>query len=227
MGRVKIKNLNYFIPRFRKISENGKLLIGLTGGIGSGKSTALSVFAKKGFYTISSDEIVKELLTLPYYYDIILSRYPSVQDHCNVIDKTALARLIFSDIRAKRFVEGIIHPAVVLHILKKIKNAAEKAVVVEIPLLFETNLEQAFDIVVCVCCEREKVERRLVERGMRIWDVRARMKNQLDDRLRMMRSDAVISNNSDLRSFIKNVKEIADVLEIFSLNKIYQMKNRY
>ncbi len=224
MGRVEIDKLNSFILEFRRISERGKILVGLTGGIGSGKSTALSIFKKKGFHTVSSDDIVKKLLTQNYYCDIILNRYPFITDSCGRIDKVALARLIFNDVRAKRFVESVIHPGVVSYILKDIKNTTRTVVVVEVPLLFEVGLEKAFDVVLCVCCNRKIAEKRLCARGMTVDDIKARMRYQISDRKRIESSDIVIFNNDSFELFVKRIEEICNVFKLFSMNKIYKLQ---
>lgn len=216
MGRIKIKKV---ISAFRKISGRGNLIIGLTGDIGSGKSTALTFFKEEGFYVVSCDDIVKKLLTTRYYCDIILSRYFFVGDSEKGINFKALADLIFNDKRARRFVEGIIHPGVISWLLKNLNKIKGQVIVVEVPLLFETGLEEAFDFTLCVTADKDTIKRRLLKRGMDIKDIEARIKAQFESSIKVKKSDAVIFNNGDIDSFRAEVKGLSRTIEMLHFNK--------
>ena len=205
-----------FIREMNELSNSGKFIVGLTGLIGSGKSTALGMFKECGAFVISADEIVDQLLTSQQYYSIILTRYPEVGDPHNKIDRKALARVIFSNKRAKRFIEDVIHPKVASHIVEEIKKTATEAVVVEVPLLFEVGIESAFDLTVCVVAQESKIIYRLRKRGLGMKDIRVRMNNQISHIFKVNMSDVVVVNNDsieDLRERIHNISLALGILK--------------
>lgn len=203
-----------FVEGLRSLSNSGRFIIALTGTIGSGKTTVLNLFRDFGFFVISSDEIVKRLLTSEPYCSIILARYPQVGDSFHKIDRKLLARLIFSDERAKRFVEDIIHPKVALSIVERIKKASSKRVVVEVPLLFEVGLEKGFDLTICVVAEDRKVIKRLEKRGLELADINARISKQLSSTMKVNLSDIVIVNNEDINSLREKVYSVSLALGV-------------
>lgn len=214
-------NMRRFFDDFKVISESGRFLIAITGTIGSGKTTVLEFFKRFGCFTVSSDDIVKRILTQRNYCSIILNRYPQV-GFDNAIDRSKLARLIFSNKKAKRFVEGIVHPAVILEILNEIRNTNKKLVAVEVPLLFESGISDFFDITICVVCDKEIAIKRLLKRGMKLNDIRLRMKSQMDDNIKIEKSDIVIYNNGWLSQLKKKVLMIYRSLKKIVDNKALQ-----
>lgn len=209
-----------FINRLNKLSKRGRFIVGLTGIIGSGKTTALRFFNEFGAFTISSDEIVRNILTQEKYYSIILTRYPKVADVNNKIDRKLLADLIFSNKKAKRFIEGVIHPAVISNIEKRLSESSYKIAVVEVPLLFEVALESAFDLNICVASRDYDIIKRLKDRGMSYTQIKDRLKFQLSQKFKMKKSDLIIFNFYSLDVLRMNVKYIFD-----ALIKIIENKN--
>lgn len=213
------KILNGFIVKANSLSKNGKLIVGLTGTIGSGKTTALSFFSEFGALVISSDEIVKDILTQKRYCSIILKRYPQVADSSDKIDRKHLASLIFKDKEAKRFVERIIHPIVISKIEGIITSASNRVIVIEIPLLFEVGIEKAFDLIVCIVSKKKDIINRLRARGMSYDQIKARIKSQLKQELKMEYSDVVVFNNT-LSDFKTNIKHLYSAFK-----KLVEWKN--
>lgn len=204
--------LTKYVKKFKESSKKN-LLIGLTGGIGSGKSTALKFFEKYGCYVVSADDKVKKILTNKKNCDKILLRYPEVSDRFGLLDKKKLALLIFKNKRVKKFIEGLIHPEVISEILKEIRNIEGKVIAVEIPLLFESGLEEAFDLVVSVVCDNKKRVERLVKRGMSKSEIYYRIKAQETDETRIRKSDAVIYNDGSISGMEKEVKNLCGILK--------------
>jgi dephospho-CoA kinase len=200
--------LKKYLKYFKKLSEK-KLLIGLTGTIGSGKTTVLNIFKRFGTFTISSDEIVSEILTRKKICDKIIKRYQSVKKDHLEIDKVKLGAILFKNVRAKRFIENLIHPLVIEEIIKEIKKTKSGVVVVEVPLLFEKGLESFFNLVVCVFARKDIRRKRLLKKGMNLMEVFEREKHQFNDEFKIRFSDIVIDNSflspSDLE---KKVYEI-------------------
>ena len=127
--------------------------IGLTGGIASGKSQVRKLFEEKSFKTLSADEVVHSLMKKGQKaYDEILQKFGvDILDKNQEIDRKALGELVFKDKKLLRCLEEILHPEV-----KKTfdnwqkQNAGEDWIVYEIPLLFEKNREEDFDLIYCV-----------------------------------------------------------------------------
>jgi len=197
---------------FKKFSKN-KIIVGLTGNIGSGKSSVLNIFKELGFFTISSDEIVKEILTKKEICDKIIKRYHSVKDKGSRIDKSKLAKLLFRNERAKNFVENLLHPLVIKEIIKRIKESEGSVVIVEVPLLFEKNLESFFDLIICVIAKDKIRMKRLIKRGMKKDDIKQREKNQFDQKFKIKHSDIIIDNSSSYEVLKEKVLGIYNLIK--------------
>jgi len=191
------------------------LKIGLTGDIGSGKSTVLGLFGSMGFQTISADAIVHELLAAD---DAVIAKIcgafgDDLLTPGSGIDRQKLGSRIFGKKQARLELEGILHPRV----REKWesfcqKHEAENAVV-EIPLLFEKNLENSFDHSVSVYSSLEVKTERLKKRGMVEADIRKRLDAQLDQESKANRSDFLILNNGSLDFLRRQVSECVSFLK--------------
>ncbi|MCX7905865.1 MAG: dephospho-CoA kinase [Elusimicrobiales bacterium] len=216
------------ILNLNRISKKGKLLIGITGSIGSGKTTFLKFLSKFGVHVISSDEIVNEILTQRYYCSIILARYPIVVDSKYSINRKKLARLIFSDVKAKKFIEDLIHPKIAARIIKILKNTQHKIVAIEVPLLFEVELEKGFDLIVCIAASEKKIIERLKrDRKMKFFDFNLIKKNQLPADLKLKKSDIVVFNDFDIINLKVKAKEIFNVFKLLLKVKILKQGECY
>lgn len=136
--------------------------VGLTGGIGAGKSTALTVFEKLGVKTISADNVVHDLYGRPEVASRVAARFGrSVLDADGHVDRVRLAKAVRERRRKLRWLEKLIHPLVAHEIAQFVRAAPKDTVVVcEVPLLFETGFEEMFDLVVTVEAGPEARRRR-------------------------------------------------------------------
>ncbi|MEF3280697.1 MAG: dephospho-CoA kinase [Elusimicrobiota bacterium] len=201
---MEIKNQ---LKKLKEISSKN-LLIGLTGGIGCGKSTVLRFFKEMGAYTVSSDEKVKEILTNKKNCDKILIRYPQVSNPDGFINRKKLAKLIFKNKKARQVIECVIHPLVVDGIISELCRLEGKIIVMEVPLLFETWLKDAVEISISVYSDLDKKILRLRKRGMDLRDIKLRMKSQIEDKIKVNVADVVISNNGSIKELKNKTKEI-------------------
>ena len=173
--------------------------IGLTGGIGSGKSTVSALLAARGAVVIDADAITRELQQpgTPVF-DAMVERFgPGIVAADGTLDRQAVADLVFNDPEALADLNGIVHPAVGAETTRRIVEQAETddLVVLDIPLLVESSTRTVAGIVV-VDVDPEVAVRRLVEhRGMREDDVRARMARQATREERLARADIVLDNS--------------------------------
>jgi dephospho-CoA kinase len=178
------------------------LLIGLTGGIGSGKSTVSSMLADLGAVVIDADAITRELQRpgAPVF-DAMVERFgDGIVAADGELDRQAVADIVFADAGALADLNAIVHPAVGAEIARRLQDeaATDHVVVLDVPLLVESGRSDLAALVV-VDVEPEVAVRRLVEhRGMREDDVRARMARQARWEDRLAEADVVIDNSGTL-----------------------------
>lgn len=133
-------------------AERSVVVVGLTGGIGAGKSTALSLFEEAGAVTMSADQIVHDLYAQPRVAKKVSEHFGSqVLDERGVVDRGALARRVRRRRGELRWLEQLTHPLVAKEIQRKVKAVPSGSVVVcEVPLLFEAGYQQLFDLIVTI-----------------------------------------------------------------------------
>lgn len=178
-------------------------LIGLTGGIGSGKSTVAARLAAHGCDVIDADAIAREIVEPgePALAELAERFGPDVLNDDGTLDRAALAERAFSDDAARADLERITHPRVAARIAEWIATVAARVpqghlVVVDHPLLVETGQERRFDAVVVVTADAEQRIKRLIdERGLDEGDVRARIRVQATDEQRRAVATHVIDND--------------------------------
>lgn len=181
------------------------LLVGLTGGIGSGKSTVSALLAARGAVVVDADAIVREVQAVGGpAYDGIVSRFgPSVVADDGSLDRAALARLVFSDAAAREDLGRLTYPHVGAAMAARVAAHAgtDDVVVLDIPLLAERGGKEAYGVaaVVVVDCPVDEAVRRLVElRGLPEEDARARVAAQASSEDRLALADYVIDNGGPL-----------------------------
>ncbi|MGH9243641.1 MAG: dephospho-CoA kinase [Acidimicrobiales bacterium] len=193
------------------------LLVGLTGGIGSGKSTVAALLAENGAVIVDADEITRQLQQPgTAVFDAIVERFgPEVVDDDGHLDRRALAAVVFREPEARRDLEAIVHPAVMVESQRRIAEWADtdRVVVYDVPLLVEAA-RGGFGAVVVVDVDPEVAVRRLVEqRGMDEADVRARLANQASREERLAVADHVVDNSGTLDDLRRQVDDLWQWLE--------------
>lgn len=179
------------------------LLIGLTGGIGSGKSTVSARLAHHGATVIDADAITRELQQPgTAVFDAMVERFgKGIVAPDGTLDRQAVADVVFADPAALADLNAIVHPAVGAEIARRLEAAAVAGggvVVLDVPLLVETGRDDMAMLVV-VDVDPEVAVRRLVhQRGMREEDVRARMARQAPREERLAKADHVLDNSGTL-----------------------------
>jgi dephospho-CoA kinase len=171
--------------------------VGLSGGIGSGKSTVSDLLAEHGALIIDADAIAREVVEpgTPGYAAVV-ARFGEDVVRDGGLDRPALAKLVFADERARHDLNSIVHPLVRRRTAELMAQAPDGAIVVyDVPLLVESGLGDGFDVVVIVMADYELRLRRLAGRGMAEDDARARMATQASDEQRRAVADEVIENN--------------------------------
>lgn len=182
--------------------------IGLTGGIGAGKSEALAAFERQGAATLSTDLVAHELLEDPEVHAALAERWGEEIAPDGEIDRDKVAERVFGRPDELAFLEGVLHPRVGRHVLEWRQRLAPsvRVAVVEVPLLFEAAMEDAFDATVAVVADDEVRNRRLAKRGQA--GLEGREDRQLDQAEKERRADHVIRNDGSLEQLEAGIAEL-------------------
>jgi dephospho-CoA kinase len=174
------------------------LRIGLTGGIGSGKSTVSRLLAEHGAVIVDADVIAREVVEpgTPGLAAIVEAFGRAVHTADGSLDRPALAAVVFADPGARAQLDGIVHPLVRARAAELEAGAPPDAVVVhDVPLLAETGQASSYDLVVVVEADPGTRVARLVQRGLTAEDARARIAAQASDEQRRAIADVVLDNS--------------------------------
>jgi len=209
-----------FLALFGYVNLIERVRIGLTGGIGCGKSTVVQLLKQRGWACQEADAIVRELLSTDAgVRKGIADKFgTSVLDANGQIDRQQLAAHVFSDLEALRWLETLLHPKVSETWRSALDAAPGRRWVVEIPLLFEKDLGGFFDANICVESTPAIVNERMKARGFEASEVEARAARQLPLATKIERADFVISNSGKLEYLTAQV----DLLEARLFGKVPQ-----
>jgi dephospho-CoA kinase len=190
------------------------LLLGLTGGIGSGKSTVSALLAEKGAVIIDADAITRSVQQPGQpVFDAMVTRFGrGIVGPDGSLDRAGLAAIVFADEQARKDLEHIVHPAVGAEMLRQMQAEADTdhVVVYDVPLLVEAaRRAMSFAGVIVVDIDPDIAVQRVVEqRGMAERDVRARIANQASRAERIGVADKVIDNSGTRDDLRRQVDEV-------------------
>ena len=190
-------------------------IVALTGGIGSGKSTAGDFFEDLGAVVVDADQLARDVIErgTDGFDELVVTFGDNVLSN-GILDRTKLGQIVFSDAQARKKLEEIIHPRVQAAFIEIVETSPQGAVIVyQIPILVETAGKDRFDYVITVEATLENRIARLKERGMKGYEIEARMKIQATDAERAEIADAVFNNDGDSDQLLRQVENIyEDVL---------------
>jgi len=173
------------------------MVIGLTGGIGCGKSTAAACFAELGFVVIDADRLARQVLESHVCVSHLRERWGvACLDSQGVPDRKWIAAKVFADADERAFLESITHPEVA-RLRREATADPSRDYVVEIPLLFEKDLAAGLDTVVVVACSDEVRRARLLIRGLSDEEISARISSQLSLVEKVKRANVVFWNDGE------------------------------
>jgi dephospho-CoA kinase len=192
------------------------LLVGLTGGIGSGKSTVAALLAERGAVVVDADAITRRLQQPGEpVFDAMVARFgPGILAADGTLDRPAVAAIVFNDEQARKDLEAIVHPAVGAEMLELLQASAgtDRIVVYDVPLLVESG-KTGYGAVVVVDVDPEVAVARLVaHRDFDEADARARIARQATREQRLAVADHVIDNSGDLAALEAQVAALWDRL---------------
>jgi dephospho-CoA kinase len=191
-----------------------KPLIGIIGGIGSGKSTVAAEFRKLGCALIDADAIARELLAEPHIHAAVVERFgPTILDAAGAIDRHRLAERAFADGKELAALNAIVHPPVLRQVEALIAQyeAAETvpAIVLDIPLLVEVGWAERCDRIVFVDSRWERRIERAGRKGRLTQDdIKIRENSQISLDTKAALADNTIDNNSDFSALVRQIQDI-------------------
>jgi dephospho-CoA kinase len=192
-------------------------LVGLTGGIASGKSTVADRFVRRGAELIDADTIARDVTRpdTPAYYQIIEHFGTRVIGEDGFIDRDVLGAIVFADDSQRAVLNGITHPPIMREIADQLELlvAYDGLVVLDVPLLVEAGVERSYDAVVVVAADGAvQIERLMTQRGLSEREARQRVEAQAPLEAKLALATHVIWNNDDIASLRRRADEVADEL---------------
>ena len=193
------------------------LLVGLTGGIASGKSTVSALLAERGAEVIDADHIARQVVMpgTPAWCKIRDHFGPGVLHPDGQLDRQALADIVFADKSKLALLNEITHPAIFARIADRLEahHGQDVVVVLDAALLIEAGLAEGVDVVVVVHSPREIQVERLAAKGVGATDARNRIASQLEPEKRLASADIVIDNSGSLEDLGRQVDKLWEDLQ--------------
>ncbi|MGV0373483.1 dephospho-CoA kinase [Corynebacterium pilbarense] len=193
--------------------------VGLTGGIGSGKSTVARMLGGAGFAVVDADHIARDIMEpgSPVLGEVAAEFGADLIGADGALNRGELARRAFATTEGTKRLNAITHPAIRAESERRFaaaEEAGEQAVIYDMPLLVDLGLNQDMDLTVVVDVGKDERIRRLVaKRGLDEADARARMAQQIDDEARLAAADVVIDNNGPLDALDAQVAALVETIK--------------
>jgi len=192
------------------------IVIGLTGGIGMGKSTAARLLAERGIPVVDTDQLAREIVEpgQPALAEVVALFGPEIVGHEGHLKRDLLARRVFSNPTQRARLEAILHPRIRQRWLDQVNKWKQEGCprgIVVIPLLYETGAESAFDTVICVACSAASQQERLRARGWSSEQIEQRVAAQWH-----------VQKKMDLAQYVVWTEGVLDIHAV-QLDRILQM----
>lgn len=190
------------------------MVLGVTGGIAAGKSMVTEAFRQMGAAVVSADQLARDVVRPgTRVLEKLVERFGrDILRSDGYLDRPALASLVFSDSRARKDLNAIMHPAIAELAdkrLKELKARQPELIVYEVPLLFETGAEKRVDAVLVVTAREDVQLRRLMQRdGLDEEQARARLDAQMPQAQKVARADYVIDNSGSRDETLRQAREL-------------------
>jgi dephospho-CoA kinase len=186
--------------------------VGLTGGLGAGKSEALRLLGELGAATLSTDAVVHELLATDDMRDQVAGRLGQTVVRNGALDRSAIADRVFGDQEARAWLEAVLWPRVGERVAAwRAEVGDDRVAVVEVPLLFESGMEEVFDSTIAVIADEAVRERRAGARGHASVDERAG--RQLTQAEKAEKADFTVRNDGSLTELRESLSQVLERLE--------------
>ena len=187
-----------------------KLIVGLTGGFGVGKSSVAQLFKNLGADVIDADKIAHDAMKKgsPVFDPIIELFEEALHPAGKKMDREKVAEIVFEDPKRRKELEAVIHPYVYEKIKEKIEAAQSRVVLVEVPLLFEAGFETLCDKVLTVTCNSTIKLKRLKRKRFPEQEVRARERAQMAESLKAQKADFIIDNSKSIYQTQREIERL-------------------
>ena len=192
-----------------KFFEEGKVVVGLTGGIGSGKSTVSRILQKKGYPLIDLDKISHEVIEYPEVIEKLVKAFgEDILDENGKISRRKLGAVVFGNKEKLREINSIMHPVILAEMRRQVRllEKINKIVFVEIQLLFEVKWEKEFDVILLVYVDRET--------QITFEEVEKIINSQINLEDKKKKSDYVIDNTKKIEEVELEIEKILKELEV-------------
>ena len=190
------------------------MLIGITGQIGAGKTTAADILKAMGAVVIDADKIGRKVVeTNPKLIQKLVRAFgPQILTPAGNLRRKKTAEIAFSNNKNRKLLNSLVHPYLLRELKKQIKRSLSKkqVVVIDAALLLDWKLDNLVDVTLVIGCSQEKRLARLIKRGLSRSNALARMKSQLPFRDYQKRADRVILNSSTKAAFKRKILKWAD-----------------
>ncbi|MBR3090441.1 MAG: dephospho-CoA kinase [Bacteroidetes bacterium] len=201
-----------------KAEEPHSLIIGITGGIGTGKTTVSKYLEEKGYYVINADQIAKDLLTNNNIIkEKIIKEFGTNSYVNNQYNTSYISNIVFNNTKKLSRLNQIVHPAVLNQIINLIDTAMQKnikIIFIDIALLFELNLEEGVDYILTITAKEDIRINRVIKRSnLPIEEIKRRINNQISVEEAVQNSDFVIENNDTIEKLYNSVDYILDIFK--------------
>lgn len=196
------------------------LIVALTGGIGSGKTTVGDIFSELGAVVIDSDQLARAVLERGSKgFDLVVAKFGDAILKNGELDRSLLATLVFNDSQKRSELESITHPLIRQSFAEIISSLPSESIIInQIPLLFESKGAYKFDHIITISAPEELRTERLKSRGLGLSDIKKRMEAQASDVERESISNSIIRNDKDELHLRNQVESIW--LELENLNRL-------
>jgi dephospho-CoA kinase len=197
------------------------LVVALTGGIGSGKSTVGQIFAQLGAIVIDSDQLARDVIERGSIgFNEVVAKFGDEILKNGEIDRQILASLIFKDPAKRSELEQITHPLIRRAFAKMVSSASPDSIVInQIPLLVESNHDYKFDHIITVSASESIRSERLIKRGLTNDQIKQRIGAQATDQMREDIADSVIINEKNEQELTDQVEKIWEQLLLKNVGK--------
>ena len=206
-----MNTLNY-MPRQKK---DKKIILGVTGGFGSGKSTVSGILKTYGAELIDADKLAHGCIASQgkCYKRLIRAFGSKILKNDESIDRAKLGKVVFGNKKLLRRINNIIHPEVIKEIKKRIERSKSGVIVLDVPLLIESGLKGLVDKLIVVKLKRdEQIKRALRKCALKKSDILKRINSQIPLRVKSRLADFVIDNSGSITKTRKQVGEIRRIL---------------
>ena len=197
------------------------LVVALTGGIGSGKSTVGQIFAQLGAIVVDSDQLARDVLERGSIgFNEVVAKFGDEILKNGEIDRQLLGSIVFKDPSKRSELEQITHPLIRKAFAEVIARSTSNSIVInQIPLLVESNHDYKFDHVITVSASEDIRAQRLLKRGLTGVQIRERMQAQATDQMREGIADSVIVNEKSEQEVTDQVEKIWELLLLKNVSK--------